>query len=101
MMIPRLLWDEEWQSQFVKEVYFWFILHNGSIWPHSAFGPLVVGISLPVLPLSRPFPWQVKQERKRVVYLGHTLPQMSKSSDLQVRDHLLNLRLAPRLFSGV
>ena len=39
MMIPRLLWDEEWRSRFEKEVDFWFILHNGSIWPHSAFKP--------------------------------------------------------------
>jgi hypothetical protein len=81
VMIPRLLWDEEWQSQFEKEVDLWFISQNGSIWPHSAFKPLLDGISFPILPLSRPFPWQVKQERKRVVDLGCALSQMSKSSD--------------------
>ena len=31
VMIPRLLWEEEWRSHFEKEVDFWFILHNGSI----------------------------------------------------------------------
>jgi hypothetical protein len=28
VMIPRLLWDEEWRSCFEKEMDFWFILHN-------------------------------------------------------------------------
>ena len=101
VIIPRLLWDEEWRSQFEKEVDFWFILNNGSIWPHSAFEPLLVGISFLILPSSRPFPWQVKQERKRVVDLGRTLSQMSKSSDLRVGHYLRELWLAPRSFPGV
>jgi hypothetical protein len=66
VMIPRLLWDEEWQSQFEKEVDVWFILDNGLLWPHSAFEPLMVGISFPILPPSSPFPWQVKQEWTKV-----------------------------------
>ena len=77
-----------------------FILHNGSIWPHSAFEPLLVGISFPILPSSRPFPWQIKQECKRVVALGRALSQMSKSSDLRVGDHLRKLWLVPRSFLG-
>ncbi len=101
MMISQLLWDEEWRTQFEKEVYFWFILHNGFIWPHAAFGPLVVEIFFPILPSSRPFPGQVKQEHKRVVELGWALSQMSKSSDIQVRDYLRKLWLAPRSFPHV
>jgi len=99
--IPQLLWDEEWRSRFEKEVDFWLILQDGSIWPHSAFEPLLVGISFPILPLSRPFPWQVKQELKRVVDLGRALSQMSKSSDLRVGDHQHEQWIALRSFLGV
>ena len=84
-----------------KEVDVWFILHNGSLWPHSAFEPLMVGISFPLLPPSSPYPWQVKQERKRVVDLGRTLSQMSKSGDLRVGDYLRQLWVSPRTFSGL
>jgi hypothetical protein len=101
VLIPRLLWDEEWRNRFKKEVDIWFILHNGSLWPHSASKPLMVEISCPLLPPSRPYPWQVKQERKRVVDLGHTLSQMSKSGDLGLRDYLCQLWVAPRKFSGL
>ena len=101
VMIPRLLWDEEWRSRFEKEVDLWFILHNGSVWPHFAFEPLMVGISFPILPPSSPYPWQVKQERTRMVDLGRALSKMSKSSDLRVGDHLRELWLAPRTFSGL
>jgi hypothetical protein len=84
-----------------KEVDVWFILHNGLLWPHSAFEPLMVGISFPLLPPSSPYPWQVKQERKRVVDLGRTLSQMSKSGDLRVGDYLRQLWVSPRTFSGL
>ena len=100
-MIPRLLWDEEWQSCFENEMDFWFVLHNGALWPHSAFEPLLVGILFPILPPSSPFPWQVKQERTRMMDLGRALSQMSKSSDLRVGDYLRKLWLAPRTFSGL
>ncbi len=101
VMILRLLWDEEWRSHFEKEVDFWFILHNGSLWPHSAFEPLLVGISFPMLPPSSPFPWQVKQERMRMVDLGRALSQMSKSSNLQVGNYLHKLWLAPWTFPSL
>jgi hypothetical protein len=54
---------------------FWFILHNGLIWPHSAFEPLFIGWNLfPNSPPLSPFyPWQVKQEWTRVVDLGRDL----------------------------
>ncbi len=101
VMIPRLLWDEEWRLHFEKEVDVWFILHNGSLWPHSAFEPLMVGISFPILPPSSPFPWQVKQEQTRVVDFGRALSQMSKSGDLRVGDYLRQLWLTPRTFPGL
>ncbi len=82
VLIPWLLWDKEWRSQFKKEVDVWFIFHNSSLWPHSALKPLLVGISFPLLPPSSPFPWQVKQELTSLVDLGCTLSEMSKSSDL-------------------
>ena len=101
VLIPRLLWDEEWRNRLEKEVDVWFILHNGLLWPHSAFEPLMVGISFPLLPPSSPYPWQVKQERKRVVDLGRTLSQMSKSGDLRVGDYLRQRWVSPRTFSGL
>ena len=101
VLIPRLLWEEEWRSRFEKEVDVWLILHNGSIWPHSAFEPLLVGISFPILPPSRSFPWQVKQERSIMVDLGRALSQMSKSSDLRVGYYLRELWHSPRSFLGL
>jgi hypothetical protein len=101
VMIPQLLWDEEWQSRFENEVDLWFILHNGTVWPHFAFEPLLVGISFAILPPSRSFPWQVKQERTRVVELGCCLSQMSKSGDLRVQDYLRKQWHMPRSFSGL
>ncbi len=101
VMIPRLLWEEEWRSHFEKEVDFRFILHNGSIWPHFAFEPLLVGISFPIFLPSSAFPWQVKQERTQVVELGRALSQMSKSGDLRVGDYLRQLWGVPRSFSGL
>jgi hypothetical protein len=101
VMIPRLLWEEEWRSHFEKEVDFWFILYNGSVWPHFAFEPLSVGIFFPILPPSRSFLWQVKQEWTQVVELGRALSQMSKSGDLRVGDYLRKLWRAPRSFFGL
>ncbi len=101
VMIPRLLWDEEWHSWFEKEVDVWFIFYNGSIWPHFAFEPLMVGISFPILSPSSSYPWQVKQERKRVVDLGRALSEMSKLSEFRVGNYLRELWLAPRVFLGL
>jgi hypothetical protein len=101
VMIPWLLWDEECRSQFEKEVDDWFILRNGLIWPHFAFEPLMVGISFSILSLSSSYPWQVKQEWKRVVDFSRALSEMSKTSDFQVGNYLRKLWLAPRTFSGL
>jgi hypothetical protein len=101
VIIPRLLWDEEWHSWFEKEVDVWFSLHNGSIWPHFAFEPLMVGISFPILSPSSSYPWQVKQEWKRVVDLDRALSEMSKTSEFRVGNYLRKLWLTPRVFSGL
>ena len=53
VIIPRLLYQEEWRGRFEKEVDLWFILYPGSAWPHVAFEPLMIGIRFP---LSRFYP---------------------------------------------
>jgi hypothetical protein len=70
ILIPRLLYQEEWRSRFQKEVDVWFPLSTGEFWPHSAFEPLMVGISFP---LYRTHPWQLRMERDKVVDIGRTL----------------------------
>jgi hypothetical protein len=70
-MIAILLWDEEWWPHFEKEVDALFILHNGSVWPHPAFKSLIIWNFLSnSSSFYSSFPWQVKQERTRVVDLG-------------------------------
>ncbi len=101
VLIPLLLWDKVWRSCFEKEVDIWFILHNGFIWPNSAFEPLMVGISYPIISPSSSCPWQVKQERKRVVDMGRALSKISKMSDFQVWHYLRELWLALRTFSSL
>jgi hypothetical protein len=93
ILIPRLLYQEEWRSRFQKEVDVWFPLSTGEFRPHSAFEPLMVGISFP---LYRTRPWQLRMERDKVVEVGRTLSQMSKESNLRVRDHLCKLWRDPR-----
>ena len=61
----------------------------------------MVGISFPILSPSSSYPWQVKQEWKRVVDMGRALSEMSKSSDFRVWHHLCKLWLVPRTFSGL
>eukprot|EP00804_Cyclotella_cryptica_P003619 CCRYP_002220-RA/>CCRYP_002220-RA protein AED:0.33 eAED:0.28 QI:0/0/0/1/0.25/0.2/5/0/708 len=43
VMIPRLLYWEEWQSRFEKEMDVWFAMHTGESWPRFAHEPLIVG----------------------------------------------------------
>ncbi len=93
VMIPRLLYQEEWRSRFEKEVDLWFALSPGECWPHSAFEPLMVGLSFP---LSRSLPWLVRLERERVVGIGRALSKMSKESNIRVGDYLRKLWRDPR-----
>ena len=95
ILIPRLLYQEEWRSRFQKEVDIWFTLHTGEFWPHSAFEPLMIGLSFPMY---RTRPWLLRQERDKVVELGRTLSLMSEQSNIRVRDHLCKLWSDPRAF---
>jgi hypothetical protein len=93
VLIPRLLYQEEWRKRFEKEVDIWFALSPLDIWPHSAFEPLMVGISFP---LYRTFPWLLRLDQKKVVGIGRTLSSLSKGSHLQVGYYLRKLWRDPR-----
>ena len=95
ILIPRLLYQEEWRSRFQKEVDVWFNLSTGKYWPHSAYEPLLVGISFP---LYRTRPWLLRMERDKVVELGRTLSTLSKTGDVRLGDHLRELWRDPRAF---
>ena len=95
VLVPRLLYEEEWRGRFQKEVDLWFVMHAGTVWPHSCFEPLMVGIRFP---FSRSFPWEVKQDRERMVELGSALSKVSKTCHVRLGDHLRELWLHPREF---
>ena len=92
VIIPRLMYQEEWSKRFQKEMDLWFVLHPGTFWPHSAFEPLMVGISFP---LRRTRPWRISQLREEVVGAGRALSEMSKTSHLRVGDYLRQLWQTP------
>jgi hypothetical protein len=87
-MIPRLLYWEEWQSRFEKEMDTWFVLHTGEVWPHFAHEPLLVVLSFP---LYRSFPWLLRLKSQEVVDIGCSLSQMSKTSHIRVGSYLRKL----------
>ena len=95
ILIPRILYQEEWRGKFQKEVDVWFPLLTGKFWPNSAYEPLMVGISFP---LYRTRPWLLRMERDKVVEIGRTLSAMSKICNLRVRDYLRELWSEPRTF---
>ena len=88
VLIPRLLYREEWQARFEKEMDVWFVRSAGSHWPCSAHEPLLVGLSFP---LFSSFPWQLKLEFKKVVDIGRALSALSKTRHVQVRSYLHKL----------
>ena len=95
---PRLLYQEEWRRRFEKEMDIWFILSPGNVWSHTCFEPLVIGLSFP---LSRQYPWLLRQERDKVVAIGRSLSELSKTSHLQVGDYLCKLWTSPRSLPSV
>lgn len=95
VLIPRLLYQEEWRGRFQKEVDVWFALQTGDFWPRTAYEPLMIGISFP---LYRSRPWLLRMERDKVVEIGRTLSQMSKESNIRVGDYLRKLWRDPRGF---
>ena len=98
VLIQRLLYQEEWRRRFEKEMDFWFIMKPGTVWPDSAFEPLLVGISFP---LSRNYPWLVRQQRDQVVAAGRQLSQVSAESHVQVGNYLRKLWTSPRPLPSV
>ena len=87
VLIPRVLYLEEWRRRFHKEVDFWFYLPTGDCWPHSVFEPLVVTISFP---LRREEPWQVRRSAA-VVALQNTVQGMCQRGDMGFGDRLRQL----------
>ena len=96
VIIPRLLYQEEWRARFEKEVDLWFVFHHGTIWPHFTLEPLMFGIRFP---LFRSYPWELKQDRDRMVELGRTLSKVSQTCNVQLGHHLRELWRNPRTFS--
>ena len=92
-MIPPLLYWEEWQSRFEKEMDLWILMHTGDIWPHFAHKPLIVRLPSP---LYRSYPWLLRLESEKVVEIGRTLSEMSKTRHIQVGDYLRKLWSNPR-----
>lgn len=88
ILIPRLLYWEEWQSRFEKEVDIWFVMHHGSAWPRFTHEPLIVGISFPMY---RSYPWLLRLESQKVVEIGRALSALSKTSHVRVRNYLRKL----------
>jgi hypothetical protein len=84
ILIPRLLYDEEWRRRFDKEVDFWFHMSTGEFWPNHCFEPLVVGICFK---MRRDEPWLVRRAPS-VVEFGRAMQKLSKSSNLEVGHHL-------------
>ena len=93
VLIPRLLYWEEWQSRFEKEMDIWFVMHTGDVWPHFAHEPLLVGIAFPMY---RSYPWVIKLESEKVVEIGRALSALSKQSHLRVGNYLRQLWSSPR-----
>ena len=98
VMIPRLLYWEEWQSRFEKEMDIWFAMHIGDIWPRFAHEPLIFGISFP---LYRSYPWLLRLESEKVVGIGRALSEMSKTSHVRIGDYLRKLWSNPRALPQV
>jgi hypothetical protein len=98
VLIPRILYWEEWQTRFEKEMDIWFVMHSGNVWPHNAHEPLLVGISFPMY---RDYPWLVRLESQKVVEIGRHLSTLSKTSHLRVGDYLRELWGNPRALPPV
>ena len=95
---PRLAYQEEWRRRFEKEMDIWFFLNPGSVWSNTCFEPLVIGLSFP---LSRRYPFLLRQEREKVVGIGRSLSELSTKSHLQVGDYLCKLWASPRTLPSV
>lgn len=95
VLIPHILYWEEWQTCFEKEMDIWFVMHSGTVWPHNAHEPLLVGISFSMY---MNYPWLVQLESQKVVEIGRDLSSLSKTCHLQVGDYLPNFGATRGLF---
>ena len=98
IMIPRLLYQEEWRSRFEKEVDIWFHMAPGDVWQYSSFEPLMIGFSFP---LYSSYPWLLRCDRLKMVGIGRSLSKMSEGSHLQLGYYLRKLWSNPRTFCQV
>ena len=98
VIIPHLAYQEEWCWRFEKEVDMWFCLWPGNVWPYSAYEPLMIGFRFP---FSRSYPWELKQERERVVAVGSALSKMSQLCHVRVGDYLCKFWSNPRALPPV
>lgn len=87
VLIPCLLFEEEWRRWFGKEMDFWFLMLTGEFWPHSCCERLVVGISFP---MHREPPWLVRRTGA-MVGLGWRLQEMSRTGNLGLQGDLCKL----------
>lgn len=91
VLIPRLLYNEEWRRRFEKEMDFWFTMSPGEHWPNTCLEPLLVGISFP---MRREEPWLVRRNGQ-MVGLGRKLSSLSKNGNLGLWNHLRELWTSP------
>jgi hypothetical protein len=88
VIIPHILYWEEWQSRFEKEMDIWFVMHPGEAWPHFAHEPLLVCLSFP---MRRSYPWLLRLHTEKVVGIGRTLSALPKESHFRVGNYLREL----------
>jgi hypothetical protein len=98
VIIPRILYWEEWQTRFEKEMDLWFVMHPGEAWPHFAHEPLLVGMSFP---MHRSYPWLLRLHTRKVVGIGRSLSTLSKERNLRAQNYLCKLWSAPRTLPEV
>eukprot|EP00978_Attheya_sp_CCMP212_P004814 scaffold10598_cov48-Attheya_sp.AAC.2 len=80
VVIPRLLYYEEWRRRFEKEVDFWVMIPTGNYWPHSCFEPLLLGLSFP---MRRESPWLLRRHAGLVGF-QRKVQEMFRDSDVGV-----------------
>ena len=80
VVIPRLLYYEEWRRRFEKEVDFWVMIPTGDYWPHSCFEPLLLGLSFP---MRRESPWLLRRHAGLVGF-QRKMHEMFRDADVGV-----------------
>eukprot|EP00978_Attheya_sp_CCMP212_P005058 scaffold11166_cov48-Attheya_sp.AAC.4 len=80
VVMPWLLYYEEWRRRFEKEVDFWVMIPTGNYWPHSCFEPLLLGLSFP---MRRESPWLLRRHAGLVGF-QRKVQEMFRDSDVGV-----------------